>query len=340
MIRYMLISAICTFFFAAVPVAAATVQQQLDAIISTADANGVISGKDGWLFLKEELEHMESPVFYGEGVKKTSKVAKKQFADPLPAIVDFNNQLQEHGIELVFVPIPPKALLYPEKLPLALNDENVSRIRKNYLDLYTELTQAGVNVLDLFPAYQDARNVSQPYCRTDTHFSGAGIDIAADMLASVIRQNSWYDDVAKHTYDISTREISITGDLTAMKNSPDSETLSLQFVTEHGTGKPVAVDGNSPVLLLGDSHTLVFSVGGDLHSRGAGLFDMLSARFSFPLDLIGVRGSGATPSRIKLYQRSRKDPSFLSGKKTVIWCLSARELTGSGGWRKIPVEKK
>jgi hypothetical protein len=58
------------------------------------------------------------------------------------------------------------------------------------------------------------------------------------------------------------------------------------------------------------------------------------------VDRIGVRGSGATPSRIKLYQRSRKKPDFLKNKKTVIWCLSARELTGPGGWRKIPIAKK
>lgn len=95
-----------------------------------------------------------------------------------------------------------------------------------------------------------------------------------------------------------------------------------------------------PVLLLGDSHSLVFSVGGDLHTTGAGLFDRLSADLGFAVDLLGVRGSGATPSRIKLYQRTLREPTMLATKKVVVWCLSARELTGSDGWRKIPVAKK
>ena len=338
--RYLLISAMCCFFAGVLPAGAATVQQQVEAIVATADANGVITGKDGWLFFKEELEHLASQAFFGEDVKKTSKVSKKEFADPLPAIVDFNSQLKERGINLIFVPIPPKALLYPDKLPLELSDANILQTERKYQALYSKLTQAGVTVLDLFPVYQDARKTSQPYCRTDTHFSGTGIELAADELASVIQKNTWYKYVPKHSYEVSKRTIQITGDLTAMQKSSATESLSLQFVTDPKTGQPVTVDNNSPVLLLGDSHTLVFSVGGDLHSRGAGLFDVLSARLNFPLDRIGVRGSGATPSRIKLYQRSRKDSSFLAGKKTVIWCLSARELTGSGGWRKIPVEKK
>ncbi len=89
----------------------------------------------------------------------------------------------------------------------------------------------------------------------------------------------------------------------------------------------------SPVLLMGDSHTLVFH-DPTLFSSGAGLPDHLARQIGFPVDLIGVRGSGATTTRLELLRR--KDN--LQGKKLVIWCFSFREFTESDtGWRKVPV---
>ena len=71
-----------------------------------------------------------------------------------------------------------------------------------------------------------------------------------------------------------------------------------------------------------------------LFARGAGLPDHLVRRLGFPVDLIGVRGSGSTTTRIELLRR--KDN--LQGKQLVIWCFSFREFTESEtGWRKVPV---
>ena len=51
-------------------------------------------------------------------------------------------------------------------------------------------------------------------------------------------------------------------------------------------------------------------------------------------DLVAVRGSGATPSRINLLRRG----DDLAGKKVVVWCLSVREFTESAqGWRPLPI---
>jgi len=90
-------------------------------------------------------------------------------------------------------------------------------------------------------------------------------------------------------------------------------------------------------LVLGDSHTLVFHAGGDMHAVGSGLVDQLAYELGTAVDLIGVRGSGATPARISLMRRMRTDPEYLAGKRVVIWCLSAREFTEADGWRKVPL---
>ncbi len=52
-------------------------------------------------------------------------------------------------------------------------------------------------------------------------------------------------------------------------------------------GDTVAPDRNSPVILLGDSHNLVFQAGGDMHATGAGLADQLAYELGFAVDLVG-----------------------------------------------------
>jgi alginate O-acetyltransferase complex protein AlgJ len=90
---------------------------------------------------------------------------------------------------------------------------------------------------------------------------------------------------------------------------------------------------------MGDSYNLIFHAGGDMQAAGAGLADQLAYEWGFPVDLIGVRGSGATPARISLLRQERSHPGYLKGKKLVIWCLGAREFTESTGWQKVPIVK-
>ncbi len=113
------------------------------------------------------------------------------------------------------------------------------------------------------------------------------------------------------------------------------EKLNASVVTDVSTGKPPADDRDSPVLLVGDSHLLVFHAGGDMHGTGSGVADHLAKLLGYPADVVGVRGSGASPSRISLFRR-RDD---LAGKKVVVWLLTSREYTESQGWRPVPVVK-
>jgi hypothetical protein len=123
----------------------------------------------------------------------------------------------------------------------------------------------------------------------------------------------------------------ITGDLTDGKGS---EELPVREVT--GAHNSALEDKTSPVVLLGDSHTLVFHSGEELHGTGAGLADQLAAELGIAVDVIGVRGSGATPARVNLLRRAKAQPGYLAGKKAVIWCFAAREFTESTGWSLVP----
>lgn len=303
------------------------------------EGKSVVEGADGWLFLRDELVHVSSGRFWGEDAPRVSRTKKKEYADPLPAIVAYNKALADEGITLYLIPVPPKALVYPDKLVEGVTPGGVEKERQMYDDFYTELSSKGVKVINLLPKLVENSAEENVYCKTDTHFSPQGIALFASEAAKVLKQEPWYVSIEKQEFVIKDQKLSIIGDLSQMLGKNESEDIDLAIVTRKN-GEAVVSDDKSPVILLGDSHTLVFSAGGDLHAKIGGLFDHLSADLGFPVDLLGVRGSGITPARVKLFQRSKKNPDYLKGKKALIWCFTAREFTGKGGWREIPVTKK
>jgi alginate O-acetyltransferase complex protein AlgJ len=198
------------------------------------------------------------------------------------------------------------------------------------------LKEQGVAVIDLLPLYLAHRGDGGAlYCKTDSHWSGRGVALAAEAIANEVKDRGWLKELRKQSLSSESRDVAMTGDLARMLNEqkPVGETLSLAFVGTQGDLTPLAPDRDSPALLMGDSHTLIFH-DPTLVARGAGLPDHLALRLGIAVDLIGVRGSGATTTRIELLRR--KDN--LQGKKLVVWCFSFREFTESTtGWRKVPV---
>src|ERR1044072_5648327 len=75
-----------------------------------------VAGSDGWLFFGGELRLLSLGRFWGNDAAKVSRAHKPELADPVPAILDFQQQLKTRGIDLLVVPVPPKASVYPEKI--------------------------------------------------------------------------------------------------------------------------------------------------------------------------------------------------------------------------------
>jgi hypothetical protein len=134
--------------------------------------------------------------------------------------------------------------------------------------------------------------------------------------------------------EVSEEPVEIQGDL-----GGDKENVVLRFVRPQGQAGRVEPDRASPILVLGDSHVLVFHDGGDMHATGAGLSDQLAFALGAPVDLLGVRGSGATSARVSLARRARARSDYLIAKKVIIWCFGARELTQADAWKLVPLMK-
>ena len=277
--------------------------------------SSAIEGVEGWRFLPAEIKHLLA----GDPSEDPKK--------PLEAIVDFSEQLKRLGVRLIVVPIPAKAAVHPEFLDSRLKAESISAPEAGF---YESLRATGVEVLDLAPEFANARSKGPVYCARDTHWNGSAITLAAHKLAEMLQ------GVTPKTLalEVSEEPVEIQGDL-----GGDKESAVLRFVRPQGRAGRVEPGRASPILVLGDSHVLVFHDGGDMHATGAGLSDQLAFALGAPVDVLGVRGSGATSARVSLARRARASSDYLTGKEVIIWCFGARELTQADAWKLVPLMK-
>lgn len=313
---------------------------ELAAKSRSAESKGaaVIPGADGWFFLSSDIRFLSDGQFWGADAAKVSRAHKPESADPIPAIVDFNDQLKRRGIQLLVMPVPPKAAIYPEKIlaGLDLHDESAAPLLARF---YDELRGRGLDVLDLTPIFRQNRASERGpvFCKTDSHWSGFGCVLAAQTIKAKIHEK--LAGQPQKNYAAEWKETTIKGDLGDLAGpdtkKPEPEKIAVRTISDKETAATITPDPNSPLLIIGDSHTLVFH---DFLAEKSSLLDQLAYEIGFAPDLIGTRGSGATSVRVSLYRRARKDPDYLAKKKVIVWCFAAREFTESDqGWDKVPV---
>lgn len=301
----------------------------------------VAQGSNGWLFLGAELRFLQQPVFWGNNAKKAARSPKPEFADPLPAISQFQAQLQKAGIELLLVPVPPKAAIYSSEL----GPENKGPFYFDALDsFYAELKGLKIPFIDLRPVFKDQiATAPEPlFCKTDSHWSGTGCVTASKAISEALRPilSEGSAKQPKLTFQEKWVSTPIRGDLVELLHpgaqTSDSEAISMRQISS-SSGDALQPDPSSPILLMGDSHTLVFH---EFLGERSGLLEQIAHETGFIPDLIGTRGSGATAVRVSLLRRSIKDPNYLSSKKVIVWCFAAREFTEADqGWQPLPIRR-
>jgi alginate O-acetyltransferase complex protein AlgJ len=301
------------------------------AILAKAEVHA-FRGADGFYFLTSELKHYGAGPFWGESAAGVSAATANQ--DPLIAILDFQTQLKKAGVQLIFVPVPGKALVDPDKFDAKLRTG--ARLDAAHQAFFALLRKEGIEVIDLLPAMLDLRKTgAESHCKQDSHWSPAATKLAAQSIARAIKGQPWYA-APMRKIERTEEAIEIQGDLVQLlkDNREPREKLTIERIRMDG--KPVTDNRDSPIILMGDSHTLVYHepINGSIAANDAGLLDHLAAELGIAPDMTGVLGSGANASRITLARR--KDN--LAAKKCIVWVIAARELTESAqGWLKIPV---
>jgi len=304
----------------------ALVQHHLD----IAPGGGPIRGEGQWLFLRAEGTLLLVDRFWGAEAQRVSQISDPEARDPLPQVLDFRSQLAAHGIELLFVPIPAKLAIYPEKV-LGGNQE-LPRLDIAVSRFLEVLRSEGVAVLDLAPAFLEAkRTATEPlYLATDSHWSPRGILVAAEAIASALapgRERLGLPPAPARLAPLQTEVVQWEGDIAGpLKDLADStESVTLVRAGTTGAARTPRASTDSALLLLGDSYLRIFE------AESADLRSHLERKLGVEIDQIAVDAGGPTASR----QSLARQPDRLAGKRIVIWLSAARLFVSGLGWRPV-----
>jgi hypothetical protein len=282
-------------------------------------------GRDRWLF-------------YLPGVSFLTQRAQPRdstLRDALAAVVHFREQLATRGIRLIVMPAPNKESVYPDQVT-RLATPPFAVVGVETRAFLAQCEAAGVEVVDLFKLYRDARGQSDVplYLQQDSHWSPAGMEIAAAAVAKRILETAGSAPGAIH-YDRQAAPVQRLGDLVRMSRSPEIETriapesIACAQVIRRDNGALYNDESTSDLLVLGDSFLRIFQQD---EPSGAGFVAHLALPLGRPLTSIINDGGASTLVRQELFRR----PQLLAGKKVVVWEFVERDLRlGTEGWQII-----
>jgi hypothetical protein len=305
-----------------------------------------LMGRSGWFFYKPAVQYLIEPLPNDSGYSR---------ADVLSAIISFRDQLAQHGIKLLVVPAPNKASIYPEMLTRHAEDSE-QPVNPKTIEIISALRKSGVEIVDLFSLFAEARKSLSPddntkyYLSQDSHWSPDGVRLAAQAVAKIIFDLGWaekgnvkyslkpttierYGDVLKMMQYVS-RDVSrasrprIAGKMPAT-HGLKPETLNCEQIVNTDTGQVYRDDPDSQVLVIGDSFLRIYSRD---EPGSAGFIEHLACELGFPLTSVVNDGGASTLVRQEL---SRK-PALLKNKKLVIWEFVERDIRfGTEGWQQV-----
>jgi hypothetical protein len=289
-------------------------------------------GLDGWLFYQPGVAYCCE--------RAQPDVSPQSRSGPLPAIVGFRDQLEARNIRLLVVPGPNKESVYPEKLTRRAESIQAA-LCPSTRSLLKGLRAAGIEVVDLFQLFADAKRADggqgEPlYLVQDSHWSPAGLSLAAREVASRLLESGWVRRGGVR-YEERAAPLERIGDLVGMFQVPQierhflPEKISCVRVVRQSDGAAYADDPNAEILLLGDSFLRVFERD---EPGAAGFTAHLARELEQPLASIVSDGGASTLVRQQLYRR----PELLANKKVVIWQFVERDIRdGAEGWQNVPL---
>lgn len=289
-----------------------------------------VLGSPGWYFYKPGLNYMLARPEAAPPANATN--------DPVAAIVDFRDQLAAHGIRLLVMPVPNKDSIYPDRLTSraeTLRGVVTPRTR----ELLERLRASHVEVVNLFKEFGEARQQSGAtpgvplYLAQDTHWSPAGVDLAAKAVARRLTALDWVRP-GQIEYSERAAPVQRLGDILRMMQSPiierslKPESVSSVQVVRRDDGQPYKDEADAEILVLGDSFMRIYQQD---DPNSAGFIAHLAKELKQPMMSLVNDGGGSTLVREELCAR----PVFLKNKKVVLWEFVERDIgVGLKGWQR------
>ena len=261
--------------------------------------------------------------------------------DPVAAIVDFRDQLAARGIRLLVMPAPNKESIYPDRLTARAESTRGARTARTRETL-ERLRAANVEVVDLFEEFGAARQpgagaAEEPlYLAQDTHWSPAGVALAAKAAAGRLTALGWVQP-GHVEYRERAAPVQRLGDIVRMMQAPmierslKPESVPAVQVVRSEDGQPYRDGAEAEILVLGDSFMRIYQ---EDEPNAAGFIAHLAKELKQPMMSLVNDGGGATLVREELGARA----VFLNNKKVVLWEFVERDLgLGLKGWLRTPL---
>jgi alginate O-acetyltransferase complex protein AlgJ len=262
-------------------------------------------GRDGWLFLGEELQlNPDSPA-----------LAKRRLA----LVGEANRALKERGILLVVALVPDKSRVYSRYV--AASDVPPQHAAR-YVDALRGLRSQGVETVDLLTPLANAAREAQVYYRTDTHWNQRGATIAAEAIAASVRSHA----VQLAPSEFRTREGSESeraGDLIRLMGLEYAPAWLRPAADRERPAKTEEIDGSAGASLLGD-YEIPATLVGTSYSMRANFHGFLQQALGARVLNAARDGSGFFQSANEYF----RDEAFrASPPKVVIWEIPERVLS-------------
>jgi hypothetical protein len=310
-----------------------------------------------------EPDRLEADPGGSKWVRPPGQITHRQSVEQ--AVLRFRDQLKERGITLVVVPVPGKPSVYPDQVTRrAVGKEQ--QVQSPTLELLDGLRRQGVAMVDLFAAFQTARQSGGRasngplYLARDTHWTPLGAQIAAQAVAAKLGELSLAPAARK---EFRTQGVTLTrwGDILDMMQIPAlrsafaAETVQCLRVLDPALGPLVPGASDRPgtycypgqqaaVLVLGDSFCRIYQY---LEPQSLGEMPAPAAT-DRPVESGARRllpGSAGFISHLALALKSPVDaivsdggaatdvrrklstnPEILEGKKVVVWEFVERDI--------------
>ena len=289
----------------------------------------VYPGRQGWWFYRPDIDYVTGPGF----LTARGRSGDDRAWDPLPALRELQRGLAARDIELIVAPVPAKPTIYPERFSSRLERTSTAIQNPSYQRFLERLAQAGIRHVDLGRVLMSSRDTAAPlFLATDTHWSPAGVVVAAGALAASVTNLGvpWQRPTVE--YSRSPVEIVGLGDTVAMLDvAVGRETITAQTVSTP-EGRAWAPDATAEILLLGDSFANIYSLPTLGWGSAAGLAAQLSAELGRPVDTLTINDNGSYATRAALASAIRRGRDRLADKKVVVYQFACRELA-FGDWR-------
>ncbi len=228
------------------------------------------------------------------------RIEVRNAVGPVEAIVSLADYLESKGIDFIYVSIPfePELSIH-EFFPELDSWTSIPRLR--FLE---DLSQAGVETIDLLPALRDDKSGKpMTFPTVDPHLSFAGTRVVAQTLADYLKVH--YAEYVSQVPQVQYRKKTF-----AYESDPGFTEEVSQIIEPDGQlfGNP----SDSPILVIGDCNTFYWQVA---KCKNAGITAQMSEIFG------GTISQFSGPNFLP-HQMGTCPPEVLSGRKIILYMQS------------------